>query len=288
MIKKLPKWLGPSLKAAGFSAIMSGIYAVWLERGWLEVTHHKVKIEQLPPEWQGFRLAWLSDLHIEAKTSHTKALEEAVARIIAERPDLVVLGGDYSDRGNWNKKLTNLLAPLTQAGLSVVAVMGNHDYYHGMRGRYSNELGLKALGVTVLIDQSYPFSYKGVTQWIVGIDDMIKGIGDYRQACAGIPAGEKPLLMLTHNPVFMDEVPSDCCGLALAGHIHGGQINPVPARYKERWNWVKWGPSLMRSPYVQGWYEVRGSQLYVGRGLGVTKLPIRFGVRPELPFFELV
>lgn len=245
-------------------------------------------LEGLPEEWRGFRVAFLSDLHIEPDTSHTKATEDAITQIIAEKPDLVALGGDYSDTGKWNSNLERILSPLTEAGLRVVAIMGNHDYRGGMRGRYGIEQGLSSLGITVLIDDACPILHNGVTQWVVGIDDISKGIGDYGRAAARIPEGQRPFLLLTHNPLFMTkEAPPACCGFALAGHIHGGQINPVPPPFSERWNWVKWGPDDLRSPYTQGWYEVRGNKFYVGRGLGVTKLPIRFGSRPELPFFEL-
>ena len=50
------------------------------------------------------------------------------------------------------------------------------------------------------------------------------------------------------------------------------------------------GLSLARfeSPYVCGWYEKSGSQLYVNRGIGTTGFPIRLGARPEITVLELV
>ncbi len=281
------RWLGP-IAGASAAALAGFYYAFQFERGWLDITYHPTEIENLPTEWDGFRVAFLSDLHIEQDTAHVKALEQAVERIISEKPDLVALGGDYSDHGKWNKNLTEILSPLKKANLPLVAVLGNHDYHSGMRGRQEIIEGLRDLGATVLIDEACPITYKGVTQWVLGIDDMSKGWGDYQKAAATIPDGHRPFLMLTHSPMFMDEVPPNCVDFALSGHMHGGQINFAPPPFQERWNWVKWDIAGNNfSPYAQGWYKARGNQFYVGRGLGVTKYPVRFGSRPELPIFEL-
>jgi uncharacterized protein len=49
------------------------------------------------------------------------------------------------------------------------------------------------------------------------------------------------------------------------------------------------GLSLSRfeTPYVSGWYEKTGSQIYVNRGIGSIGFPIRLGARPEITVFGL-
>jgi predicted MPP superfamily phosphohydrolase len=68
--------------------------------------------------------------------------------------------------------------------------------------------------------------------------------------------------------------------LTLAGHTHGGQLS---LEFLHR------GLCLSRfeTPYVSGWYEKSGGQLYVNRGIGTTGLPIRLGARPEITVLEL-
>jgi predicted MPP superfamily phosphohydrolase len=39
--------------------------------------------------------------------------------------------------------------------------------------------------------------------------------------------------------------------------------------------------------YLEGWYEAKGSRLYVSRGIGTSLLPIRFLCRPELAVITL-
>jgi predicted MPP superfamily phosphohydrolase len=38
----------------------------------------------------------------------------------------------------------------------------------------------------------------------------------------------------------------------------------------------------METPYVSGWFEKAGAQLYVNRGIGTYGFPIRLGARPEI------
>jgi uncharacterized protein len=69
--------------------------------------------------------------------------------------------------------------------------------------------------------------------------------------------------------------------LTLAGHTHGGQLSL---------EFLRRGLCLSRleTPYVSGWHEKSGRQLYVNRGLGTTMIPIRLGARPEITVLELM
>ncbi|HJT89405.1 MAG TPA: hypothetical protein VJ732_16165, partial [Bryobacteraceae bacterium] len=47
-------------------------------------------------------------------------------------------------------------------------------------------------------------------------------------------------------------------------------------------------PSRIVTPYVAGWFEKPGGQLYVNRGIGTIAAPMRVGAPPEITVFELV
>jgi 3',5'-cyclic AMP phosphodiesterase CpdA len=73
------------------------------------------------------RLIHLSDLHFGA---HEPRLVEAVeARIHEEKPDLVVISGDFTQRARTDqfKEACAFLTRLKEAGHEVLAVPGNHD-----------------------------------------------------------------------------------------------------------------------------------------------------------------
>lgn len=85
---------------------------------------------------------------------------------------------------------------------------------------------------------------------------------------------------ITHPTAASDAVKLGI-DLTLAGHTHGGQLSL---------EFLRRGLCLSRleSPYVSGWYEQSGHQLYVNRGIGTTMISIRLGARPEITILELV
>ena len=88
-------------------------------------------------------------------------------------------------------------------------------------------------------------------------------------------------ILLSHNPNSFDRAAELCIDLTLAGHSHGGQL---------ALSFINRGLALVypETPYVSGWYEKPGGQLYVNRGIGTTGPPIRLGTRPEITVLELV
>src|SRR5437879_8474730 len=88
-------------------------------------------------------------------------------------------------------------------------------------------------------------------------------------------------ILLSHNPNSFDRAAELGIDLTLAGHSHGGQL---------ALSFVHRSQSLVRpeTPYVSGWYEKAGSQLYVNPGIGTTGPPIRLGARPEITVLELM
>jgi uncharacterized protein len=88
-------------------------------------------------------------------------------------------------------------------------------------------------------------------------------------------------ILLSHNPDSFDRAAEMGIDLSLAGHTHGGQlalefISPEIA------------PSRLITPYVAGWFERPGGQLYVNRGIGTIAAPMRVGAPPEITIYELL
>lgn len=83
-------------------------------------------------------------------------------------------------------------------------------------------------------------------------------------------------VLLSHQPRVLDFAETENVGLILSGHTHGGQIDlPLigpPARF-----------ATGELKYTQGLFRRGNTQLYVSRGTGVIGLPVRLGVRPEIP-----
>lgn len=86
-------------------------------------------------------LAVVSDIHVFASSAKVpEAFHRVVADLVADPPDAVVLAGD-STSGNpsdgvslekaktWWRALQSALEPLRKAGIGILPVPGNHDFY---------------------------------------------------------------------------------------------------------------------------------------------------------------
>ena len=111
--------------------------------------------------------------------------------------------------------------------------------------------------------------------WLCGVDDLTEGAPDLRAALQGRRPGETTVL-LSHHPDFFFEAAAADVDLTLSGHTHGGQIRVggrAPIHHS-------------RFGYEQGWFQEGNCRLYVGRGIGVTVLPIRIDAPPEIPMVQ--
>src|SRR5687768_17881263 len=94
-LPRLPRWLkrgGLGLLLAGLAA---ALWAIWLEPQRLVVNRSELRLPGWPKELTGLRVALLADLHVGSPYWDVAALARLVERTNAERPDLVLLAGDY-------------------------------------------------------------------------------------------------------------------------------------------------------------------------------------------------
>lgn len=239
------------------------IDAFWIEPYWIEVTHHEVRAPLTP----ALKIAHLGDLHTFGIGRRERALLEILDR---EKPDLIVITGDtLADRGTYTavaEMLRRLHAPL-----GVWLVRGNWENQRPVR---SNEADFyRAAGVNFLLNSGSEIR-PGI--WLAGLDD-ITGTPNESAALAGAPAGAYKIVLF-HSPAYYDRV-AGRCDLVLAAHTHGGQIRPPLIRPF----WLPRGSGR----FLEGWYEVKGSRMYVSRGLGTSVIYARFNCRPEVAFITL-
>jgi predicted MPP superfamily phosphohydrolase len=272
------------------SACAGGALAIYggeIERHWIEITRRDVFIPGLAQAFDGFRVAQLSDIHLDDYTEPF-FLRDAVRQINGLNPDAVFLTGDFVTSELLPVKFSigpawqcaNLLKEI-QCPLRY-AVLGNHDVSVG------SELVSEALttnGIPVLINGHVAIERAGARFWLAGVDDPVVGNPD---PGAAIPASirnvpHEPIVLLCHAPDYADDlivVPEGhAVSLMLAGHSHGGQIRlpflgPIAL------------PDLGRK-YIEGWFRFGSLQLYVNRGLGTVGLPIRFNCPPEIALLTL-
>lgn len=272
--------LGAPLAAFTGLGAATVAYAAVVERRWLRVSHHELRVRHLPPVWDGLRVVHLTDFHLGSPGAPYGLLRRAVARAVALRPDLVALTGDYTERGD--RQPLDFLAPLIAAA-PTFAVLGNHDYFGSPTVADATAAELRSLGACVLRDTVAPFTFRGVTAPVAGFDDRQWGRQAGVAATVAIAPSGVPLA-LTHPPDRVDDLPPGWAGLALSGHTHAAQVRLSPVRTHD---WVSLRVTEMYSRYLRGLFDVGGTQVYVNAGLGTARLPLRFFARPELATFTL-
>lgn len=255
----------------------------------LRVVPVEIEVVEIPPGWSGMRIAALSDLHLGLWPGHTATARAAAQRAAAERPDLVVLLGDYVAPGADYALLDSVLAPLR--GLRVLAVLGDHDMQESPERPDSGAIRLRAAlernGVEVLMNTRARVVRGGDTAYVAGIDPFTARRPDWRRAeiWGGIPAGPETVVVLSHMPVAAVTLPPDKYPVMLAGHTFCGQVE-VPGTPRLSWVNTTIFPDTP-DPERRRIYRIRGATLFVTCGIGFGYVPIRFGAPPEVAMITL-
>ncbi len=256
---------------------MLGGYGLW-ETAQIHIDHQSIAVPNLPSAFAGKKLAVMTDIHLGPFVG-MDFVQQSIQLANDLKPDLIALVGDFVHRGNQAEiKLPVCLQALSDlhAPLGVYAVPGNHDMLE--QGRLYHE----AIATTTLIDltnRSKEVSLDGESLWLAGVDDLWHGRPSLPSALAGIREGSA-VILLCHNPDFLEEVPDARVGLALCGHTHGGQIY-LPGVGSP------WIPSKYGEKYRHGLVQGPKSQVFVSRGLGEAGVPLRMNSLPEINVISL-
>ncbi len=226
------------------------------------------------------RIAHLTDLHVGRVTPFA-VQRKAVALTNAEKPDLVVITGDFVCHSLLY--LDQLEEVIRGFDAPVIGVLGNHDHWSGAR-----EVAevLRRAGAEVLENRNTTVDLGGGKLQIVGLDDEYTGHARLDEAVKGLDR-RLPSLGLSHIAEEADAMWQHDIPLVLSGHTHAGQV--TLARMHE----IAFG-RLTGHRYVHGLYgsrkrEVQGGAVYVGAGIGASVVPLRLGERGqrEIALFEL-
>jgi hypothetical protein len=238
------------------------------ERHHLDVTRVAMPISGLPEALRGLRLGLLTDIHRSQTVSH-EMVAAAVSALMAEKPDLIVLGGDYVSwrDARYVQPAADALAPLS-APHGVIAILGNHDDDRDMPG------ALAARGFTVLKDARTRLTIRGEVIDFAGIRFWTYKVADIAHVLRGsVPHA----ILLAHTPKRLLEAQQLAVPAVISGHTHGGQIvlpgvGAVAAR---------------EFPVIAGLERRDGTSIFVSRGVGTVYVPVRINCPPEVAVLTL-
>jgi predicted MPP superfamily phosphohydrolase len=257
------------------------LWAFVIEPDRLVVNEVVIGLPQWPPAFEHLKIVLISDLHVGSPHVGVDKLQQVVATINRQNPDLILIAGDFVIQdvvgGNFVEPevIADKLKDL-RARLGVFAVLGNHDWwYDGERVHRA----ISGAGIRVLENDVAEIQQDGQSLWLVGLADLWTQKPDIEGSLQKV-SDAGPVIVLTHNPDLFPRIPARVI-LTLAGHTHGGQINLpffgrriVPSDYGER--------------YAIGHIQEAGHHLFVTPGIGTSIIPVRFRVPPEISILILV
>jgi predicted MPP superfamily phosphohydrolase len=251
------------------AATGAGTYGFVYGRRELALTRTTVPVEGLPPSLAGLRLGFLSDIHRSLFVSQDD-VATAVSMVMKEKPDLIVLGGDYVTWGdrNYIGPSAEALAPLS-APLGVFGILGNHDDDHAMPAALGKN------GAQMLKDARTRITIRGETVDLIGIRFWTRRASDI----ASLVRGAAPMsILLAHDPRRLTEAAGLGVPLVLSGHTHGGQV-VLP---------VVGAVAAQKFPVVAGVARRDRTTIFVSRGVGTVYVPVRINCPPEVAILTLM
>jgi hypothetical protein len=263
----------------------------------------------VPEGWPRLSILHLSDLHVRTDGERLAAAQERFLRSLPGTPDLVCVTGDVCEQLVAAPRAIALLGRL-RPRLGTLAVLGNHEHHapvpFGLEGptrgawgklaRLASRLlgtrlhssgsdearaiaeALSAAGLRVLMNEGLRLEVDGRRLWVAGTDSAWAGRAQAAAALSGRDEGE-PCLGLVHEPESALPLIARGADLALAGHVHGGQVRlpfvGTPFTYR----------ADPRIRVASGLQRLGRAVLHVSAGLGHTT-PLRFGCPPEATWIE--
>jgi len=297
------------------------VFVVWFLQYLLPSTLRVERMSIQIPELKcgRLRIIHLSDFHYDVfkpERISKDMLDRVVEITNAHHPDLVLLTGDYVEyNATACQELAQKWLSRFTSKFGTYAVLGNHDYKEGARGRDMIIKSLSEVGIKVLtcehtcpIEGDPSFELVGLGDWT----SRQYGINDFRVEDAfahvspNLDHGTR--VVLSHQPDSAKNLINFKVDLQLSGHVHGGQIclpwNKRPLLYYIR-KLYDISPNFLRRIFprqifvVSNWLWAEGlhtiprknnpentNQVYINRGLA-THPPFRLFCPAEVAIIDL-
>lgn len=260
------------------------VYGSFLEPKIIVLNQQNIDLEKIT---EPIKIVFVSDYQV-GKYKQDKFVQKTIEKIIAQNPDIILLGGDMVDNEIYDPNQINYLGPLKQLAnkYPTYSIQGNHEYgIGGGKGltdpKYrvadmsrETKQYLESIGIKFLENQLTEINIKNQSFYLFGGDDLwanklnLEPLKNRKKDLATIA--------LIHNPLAAYDVARENVDLMLSGHTHGGQI---------RLPFI--GPvgridGITPTTWYQGWNDVEKMKLFVTSGIGESGARARLFNPPEI------
>ena len=271
---------------ATLSVVLIGlvVWVVWGNTA-LELNTYTITSSRLPENFDGYRIAHVSDLH---NAQMGKDNEKVLSMLRQADPDIIAITGDLIDSRNTNLEIALQFVKEAMKIAPCYYVTGNHE------ARVSEydllKAGMVSAGVVILENDQAEINIDGNAITLIGVDDpSFQTDYLFSDSDAVINAkltelhtdGNGFTILLSHRPELFSIYAAHDVDLVLSGHAHGGQfripfIGGVVAPNQGLF------PEFDAGVYTDG-----NTNMLVSRGVGNSIIPFRVNNRPEIILVEL-
>lgn len=268
----------------GAAASLGG-YALLVEQFNIQVRNIELRLPNLPNAFDGYTILHLSDLHI----NKLGMLEKRTMELIGQREvDACIITGDVTTNPRASDTFRRVCSAIKHRD-PIYMVLGNSEHKPWVDTQTLTE-ALSFPGLNILINSSMTINRGTEKITLVGIDDPYSRLDDIEKAYNGVDSDDF-IIFLTHCPSKAPDGIKRGADLILSGHTHGGQVR-LP------YIGVLWTHMRSNKKLNDGLYmpddlkrilktDPGDSILYVSRGVGTSRIHIRFLCPPEITYITL-
>lgn len=245
-----------------------------------------VKVHNLNPKLENFRIVFISDIHADRHTGN-KRLGNYINKVNKLAPDLVLIGGDLISNTPQYIETAAEYMGMIKSKYGVYSCRGDHDHW-----AYRNDIQksisavtdeLEKYNVTMLNNENRILDVKGakILVTFVTYTYPAKIAPDELDSLLSVKKQDLNVLLL-HQPEggIPQKASENNYDLMLAGHTHGGQITFL-------FPFFNISPTLIETKYVRGNFMIGNMMMIVTRGLGMSLVPFRLNSTPEITLVSI-
>ncbi len=250
-------------------ALIVAVYAFFEAK---TLTVRRINIPDSPYSLSGKTIAVFSDVHLGFWVS-TEQLKKCVDKINSLHPDYVFFAGDFADKAQHNytpilKETVSILSEL-KPFYGKFAVLGNNDYCMSTVKEFS-VAALSLSGFTILRNTAARLSDDTV---LIGIKETNYNIPDIKTPISIVKDNDY-VILLAHQPDFVDTASNFGVDLQISAHSHGGQIYLGP--------FSKYFLPVGAKKYCRKGAKVSKTKLLISHGIGLHTIPFRLFANPDI------
>lgn len=235
---------------------------------------YDITSDKIDSNLDGLKIAFITDIHYASKFTEKTLL--SLGRSLRElNADIILMGGDYQEGCEFVEPLFSEI--MTAQPQRAFGVLGNNDYE---RCTDIIKESMKSNGITLLENTYEAIDINGGKIAIAGAYNTFAS----RETTPSPTLHQDSTIftiLITHTPDYVEDVDCKNTDLALAGHLHGGQVTlfrlyaPIlPSHYGQR--------------FRRGLkYNTSGIPMIISNGIGTSRKKIRFGAPAEIQLIVL-